>query len=328
MEVPKVCEGSDAAAEVTAFPRWRLHPLWVRSWSGEQATDIAGYRSGGARLHYRLIGVIWRRLSVQVASPVSGNAVFHPDGESPLNCDTLGQTWKTTTVCRRPLILWIVFCSGCTLDAAESFTIRSTGAVVHSEVRYFLTGAFGGYGGFVRNPDKDGTFRIPLEREGRPASSFKAILYARGCQFTVLSADLLADPTRNATFECRQLSTIALRGRISPPPSGAGALDVEIRYLASWGHKFFGIADGIVQSFSVGKAPLNPGGRFQIQIPNFSKDPITNRMQDAYLEVLVVEHSSWNLVERVLPAADLQYQNTGLKILPGYDPEIVFGRWR
>src|SRR5450759_1152208 len=24
------------------------------------ATDIAGYRSGGARLHYRLIGVIWR----------------------------------------------------------------------------------------------------------------------------------------------------------------------------------------------------------------------------------------------------------------------------
>jgi hypothetical protein len=25
-----------------------------------EATDIAGYRSGGARLHYRLIGVIWR----------------------------------------------------------------------------------------------------------------------------------------------------------------------------------------------------------------------------------------------------------------------------
>jgi hypothetical protein len=24
------------------------------------ATDIAGYRSGGARLHYRLISVIWR----------------------------------------------------------------------------------------------------------------------------------------------------------------------------------------------------------------------------------------------------------------------------
>src|ERR1019366_4327474 len=27
---------------------------------GSVATDIAGYRSGGPRLHYRLIGVIWR----------------------------------------------------------------------------------------------------------------------------------------------------------------------------------------------------------------------------------------------------------------------------
>src|SRR5664279_5376897 len=44
MEVPKVCEGSDAAAEVTAFRRWRLHPLLVMSRSGEPlpiSPDIA-----------------------------------------------------------------------------------------------------------------------------------------------------------------------------------------------------------------------------------------------------------------------------------------------
>src|SRR5437867_1811419 len=50
---------------------------------------------------------------------------------SPPNCDTLVRTWKTTTVCRSLLILWIVCCLGCALDAAEPFTIRSTGAVVH-----------------------------------------------------------------------------------------------------------------------------------------------------------------------------------------------------
>jgi hypothetical protein len=144
--------------------------------------------------------------------------------------------------------------------------------------------------------------------------------------FIVLSLDLLSDPTRNATFECRQLSTITLRGRISPPPSGVTERDVEIRYLASWDHRFFGISDGMVESFGVGKAPLNAGGRFQIQIPDFSKDRVTNQLQDAYLEVLVVEHSSWNLVGHVLPSADLEYQN-GLKILPGYDSEILFG-WR
>jgi len=225
---------------------------------------------------------------------------------------------------RRTLILWIALCSGCVLEAGESFTIRSAAAAVPSEVRYFLTGAFGGYGGFVRDPGKDGTHSIPLESAGKPARSLKAILYAPGCQFTVLSVDLLSDPTRNATFECRPLSTITLRGRISPPPSGPGKLDVEIRYLASWDHKFFGIGDGLVQSFSVGKAPLSAEGRFQIQIPDFSKDSITNQMQDACLEVLVVVHSSWNIVEQVLPSGDLLYRNTGLKILPGYDPDLLF----
>ena len=126
----------------------------------------------------------------------------------------------------RPFILWVAFCSSCVLDAAESFTIRPTAVAVPSEVRYILTGAFGRYGGFVRNPDKDGTYSIPLESEGKPANSLKAILYARGCQFTVLSVDLRSDPTRKATFECRELSTITLRGRISPPPPGGGELDV------------------------------------------------------------------------------------------------------
>jgi hypothetical protein len=51
MEVPKMCDGSDAAAEVTAFPDGGCTRYGVRSWSGEEATDIAGYRSGGARLH-------------------------------------------------------------------------------------------------------------------------------------------------------------------------------------------------------------------------------------------------------------------------------------
>src|SRR5450759_688773 len=80
MEVPKVCEGSDAAAEVTAFPRWWLHPLWVTSWSGEEATDIAGYRSGGARRHYCLIGghsAVWRRRGQVDPSEVSSALVAH-----------------------------------------------------------------------------------------------------------------------------------------------------------------------------------------------------------------------------------------------------------
>lgn len=49
--------------------------------------------------------------------------------------------------------------------------IRPAAAIGHIEVRYFLTGAFGGYGSFVRNPDGDGAYRIPLEQEGRQTAS-------------------------------------------------------------------------------------------------------------------------------------------------------------
>ncbi|HEV3198234.1 MAG TPA: hypothetical protein VGZ73_10010 [Bryobacteraceae bacterium] len=225
---------------------------------------------------------------------------------------------------RRPLILWIAFCSGCIPGVAESFTIRPTGAAGGLEIRYFLRGAFGGYGAYIHDPDKDGAFPIPLEIEGKPVVGLKAILYAPGCQFAVLSVDLLSDLTRNATFECRQLSTIALRGVVSPPPAGAGAWDVEILYVASWDHKFFGIGDGFVQTFTLGKALLNAAGRFEIRIPDFSKDGVTSQTQDAYLEVLVVEHSTGKVVEHVYPSDALPYGRMDLKVSPEYGPEIWF----
>jgi hypothetical protein len=224
----------------------------------------------------------------------------------------------------RALILWIGFCSGCVSGAAESFTIGSSAAAGRIEVRYGLSGAFGYYGGFVRERDKDGAYRIPLEGDGKPAKTLKAILYAEGCQFSVLAVDLLSDPTRSETFECVPLSKIPLHGRISPRPTATGALDVEIYYVAAWDHKFFGFGDGMVQMFSLGKAPLDAEGRFEIPIADFSKDRITNERKDAYLQLIVREHSTWNTVKWVVPPADLQYENMGLKILPWYGSEIPF----
>jgi hypothetical protein len=56
------------------------------------------------------------------------------------------------------------------------------------------------------------------------------------------------------------------------------------------------------------------GGRFRLEIPDFSKDVVNRQMQDASLQVLVIEHSASNLVEEVLPQLELRYQNTGLRI--------------
>jgi hypothetical protein len=118
------------------------------------------------------------------------------------------------------LVLSALLCSDL-IGGAESFTIRSgVGPTGRTEVRYFLTGPFGGYGAFVRGAEADGTYRIPLTQNGKPANTLKAILYARGCQFSLISMDLATTPTRSAMFECLPLSTITLSGQVSPPPSG------------------------------------------------------------------------------------------------------------
>ena len=219
------------------------------------------------------------------------------------------------------LTLAVCFCPSS--SEAQSFAIRPKGVSGVLEVNYFLTGAFGGYGSFVRNADKDGAYRIPLQSEGKPAMTLKAILYAPGCKFQILSVDLGSDGTRSAVFACRPLSTITVRGAVSPPPVSAVPLDVEMDYLAFWDHKFYGMIEGMVQQFKLAKAPLNAQGRFQIVIPDFSKDGVTTEKQGAALQVTVREHKSWNIVEIVLPPAELAYGN-GLKILPAYTSEITF----
>ena len=91
-----------------------------------------------------------------------------------------------------------------------------------------------------------------------------------------------------------------------------------------WYHRFFGIGDGEVQQFKVAKVQLDGEGRFQAQIPDFSKDIVTTQMQHAYLAVLIVQHSGGDRVQSVLPSTDLLYRNVGLKILSSYSSEISF----
>jgi hypothetical protein len=226
------------------------------------------------------------------------------------------------------LLLPIMLSAGC---AAQSFTIRTKGVTGAVEVRYFLTGSFGGYGSFVPDADKDGAYRIPLVPPHpdrpivEPARSLKAIVWASGCQFQLISVDLVMDVYGSAVYDCQPLPTLMLTGAISPPPAAAGPLDVEVRSMAFWDHKFFGIGDGAVTDLLVAKAPLNADGRFQISIPDFSRDSVTNERQDACLMIRVLQHVSWNAVTTLSPPVALRYGGVGgLKILPDYGSEVRF----
>jgi hypothetical protein len=62
-------------------------------------------------------------------------------------------------------------------------------------------------------------------------------------------------------------------------------------------------------------------GQFEIQIPDFSQDHVTNEKPGGYLDVAMLGNS----LQRVTPSADFAFVPMfGLKILPSYDTEITF----
>jgi hypothetical protein len=183
----------------------------------------------------------------------------------------------------KTLALWAILCCGSLSGRAEvdSFTICSPAAVGRIEVRYFLAGAFGVMAASFVIRTKTAHIESRSSRTGEWVQTSKRSYTRtrRGASSPFFSVDLLSDSTRTATFGCQPLSSITLAGKVSAARSSTRALDVEVRYLSFWDHTLFSFSDGITQGFNVGKAPLKPGGRFQIQIPDFSSDRVTMQMK-------------------------------------------------
>jgi hypothetical protein len=146
------------------------------------------------------------------------------------------------------------------------------------QVYYFLLGEFGGYGDFNgRAKATDGEILLPVYRNGQRATSLKAVLYARGCEVTTVSVMLAAQPpgASRVRFTCLKLGTVWLRGAVTGHPHPS-ELNVQLRYLAHWSHKFFGIGDGPVLSLAIANVAPDRDGRFAVEVPDFANDGVTN----------------------------------------------------
>ena len=129
----------------------------------------------------------------------------------------------------KTLALWATLCCGSLSGRAEvdSFTICSPAAVGRIEVRYFLAGAFGGYGGFVHDSDEDRAYRIPLEQDGRMGQTSKRSYTRRGASSPFFSVDLLSDSNTNRDVRLSATLLDHLRrkdlgGSVVHPGSGCG----------------------------------------------------------------------------------------------------------
>lgn len=165
------------------------------------------------------------------------------------------------------------------------------------EIRYFMSGAFGGYGGYVRQEKNRQSYEIIAAVKDQPAIDIKIIAYSPGCAFKTYHFRLDEVREARADFVCEVLPRLTLRGQIVPRSilSGHQAI-VRIYYLATWDHEFFGLADGIVQQFDLAQAAPDSNGDFSVELPDFTADPRTRRGEnnDASLILRIVDKETLN----------------------------------
>lgn len=140
-------------------------------------------------------------------------------------------------------------------------------------IQYYLTGPFGGFGGFELTQPDVRSYDLDMWRAGQPAKTLKVIVYCPGQRFVLISESGFEKvPARTLPVNFTKLGTVPLAGRVLGAPSAN--LEVVVNYVASWSHTFFGIADGAVASFRVASTKLKPDGSFSVLVPDLTSDPV------------------------------------------------------
>lgn len=150
-------------------------------------------------------------------------------------------------------------------------------------IQYFLEGPFGGFGSFVRTDPGVREYALETWRGGQPATTLKAIIYCPGYRIALLRESALAG-RRIGTLPIglEPLGTIPLSGRLTSVPAPQ-RLTIEAVYFAYWGHRFFGITDGRVASFTVATSKVAADGAFALNVPDFARDPVVTSFPEGPL---------------------------------------------
>jgi hypothetical protein len=214
-----------------------------------------------------------------------------------------------------------------TLTSKNTFAIHLDPSVNTEElqVRYFMTGDFGGLGGFQVEQSGEHRIVIQTEEKGMAAKTLKIVFYAPHCQIQTISVDELSENSRKGNFHCTPLGDLKLQGKFSRSPTTPDRkIEVQILYLGYWGHSFFGIADGIVLSFNIAKSFVEQDGSFQVFLPNFAENGgLPPQKENACFSVLVSDADSGYVLAELKPPAALS-RARNLKILPSYPQRIDF----
>ena len=160
------------------------------------------------------------------------------------------------------------------------------------DITYFLEGAFGGRGDFVRARPDVHFYEIDASYNGAVAQDAKLVVYAPGCQFETFDVSVDGDSSIERNFECSPLPTVSVAGNILQKNLTRGrTLEVVVTYLADWECKFFGMADCMVPQVQLARVPVNADGSFEATIADFSTDHESSASDDS-AELLVALRDS------------------------------------
>ena len=173
-----------------------------------------------------------------------------------------------------------------------------------SEITYYLTGPFGGYGSFVRTKAGVHDYEIDTSYEGKPARSLKAVIYCPGYQMETLDYPSLAGlRERSVELRLKPLATVPFYGKVLLPSRlKAAEVRVEVSLAASWECEFFGLMDCLYTPYKVTSAEVAEGGRFSVMLPDFAHDAVVGSYRrPGELIFTASEHESGKRLFRLRP---------------------------
>lgn len=196
------------------------------------------------------------------------------------------------------------------------------------QISYFLRGSFGGYGDYVRSKSDVTSYEVPATVEGRLATEIRAIVYARGCEIQTFVIPVTENSEASQKFDCQPVRTTRLSGKIVPAELATdGHTELVIRYMAYWGHEFFGITDGAVTEFSVAKVSPAVDGTIDVDLPVLT-DERSRFERSASFCLTLRDATTWNHVAYLEPEpGELRSEEHCLRIRSSYPGNVNFVSW-
>jgi hypothetical protein len=191
------------------------------------------------------------------------------------------------------------------------------------QIKYSMTGSFGGVGGYIDPKPGLRTIRVNASNdEGKAATSIKIIVYAPGCDFMTFSL-LLGDAVIPERFVCNSLPKANLSGKIPNELIEGHDAEIVVTYNAYW---WGDCGDCGVTTFMLATVPIGKDGTFHAEFTDLSSRGTSSvPFSGADLSLTLRDSKSWNhLATSLVPESPDLKTAFGVKVLSSYPANLKF----